>query len=58
LIGKPEWNRPVGRPRHRWEDDIRMDLREGWEGVDWMHVVQDRDQWQALVNLVLNLRVL
>jgi hypothetical protein len=48
----------VGRPRHRWEDFIRMQLWEmGWEGVDWMHLAQDRDQWWALVNMVMNLRV-
>jgi hypothetical protein len=51
LVGKPERKRPLGRPRCRWEDHIRMNLREiGWEGVEWMHLVQDRDQWQALVN--------
>jgi hypothetical protein len=50
LVGKPEGKRPLGSPRHRWED-IRMDLREiGWESVDWTHLTQDRDQWQALVN--------
>jgi hypothetical protein len=43
--GKPEEKRPLGRPKHRWEDNITMDLREiGWEGVDWMHLAQDRDQ--------------
>jgi hypothetical protein len=48
----------VGKPRRRWEDNIRMDLREtGWEDVDWIHLVQDRDQWQALVNTVMDLRV-
>jgi hypothetical protein len=58
LVGKPKGKRPLGRPRHRWEDNIRMDLREiGWEGVDWMHLDQDSDQWQALVNIVRNLRV-
>jgi hypothetical protein len=50
--------RPLGRPRHRWEDGIRMDLREiGWEGVDWIQLAQDTDQWWALVNMVMNLRV-
>jgi hypothetical protein len=54
LVGKPEGKRPLGRPRHGWED-IRLDLREiGWEGVDWMHLAQDRDQWQAVVNMVMN----
>jgi hypothetical protein len=46
------------RPRRRWEDNIRMDLREiGWEGVDWIHLAQDRDQWWALVNTVMNFGV-
>jgi hypothetical protein len=54
LVGKPEGKRPLGRPRRRWEDNIRMDLREiGWEVVDWMHLAQDRDQWLALVNTVV-----
>jgi hypothetical protein len=58
LVGKPEGKRPLGRPRHRWEDNIRMNLREiGWEGVDWIHLAQDRDQWWALVNMVMNLWV-
>jgi hypothetical protein len=51
LLGKPEGKKPIGRLRRRWEDNIRMDLREtGWERVDWMHPVQDRDQWRALLN--------
>jgi hypothetical protein len=55
---KPEIKRPLGRPRHRWVDNIKMDLREiGWDGVDWMDMAQDRVQWRALVNTVLNLRV-
>jgi hypothetical protein len=58
LVGKPEVNRQLGRPRCTWEDNIRMDLREmGWEGVDWMHSDQDRDRQRALVNTVMNLRV-
>jgi hypothetical protein len=56
LVGKPEWKRPFGRPRHQWEDNIKMDLREiGWEGVDWIHLAQDRDQWLTLVNMIMNL---
>jgi hypothetical protein len=44
LFGKPEWKRPRGRPRRRWEDNVKMDLREiGWEGVDWIHLPQDKD---------------
>jgi hypothetical protein len=59
LMRKPEGKRPLERPRHRWEDGIRMDLREiGWGSVDWIQLAQDRDQWQALVNTVMNLRVL
>jgi hypothetical protein len=58
LIGKPERERQIGRPRRRWEDDIRMDLREReWEIVDWMHLSQDRDHWWAVVNTVKNPRV-
>jgi hypothetical protein len=56
--GKPEGKRPLGRPRRRWEDNITMDLREiGWGGMDWIHVAQDTDQWRALVNTVINLRI-
>jgi hypothetical protein len=59
LMGKPEGKRPLERPRRRWEDGIRMDLREiGWGSVDWIHLAQDRDRWRALVNTVMNLRVL
>jgi hypothetical protein len=55
---KSEGRRPLGRSRRRWEDNIRMDLTEiGCEGVDWVHLAEDRDQWQALVNTVMNLRV-
>jgi hypothetical protein len=59
LMGKPERKRPLGRPRHRWEDGIRMDLREtGWGSVEWIQLIQDRDRWRAVVNMVMNLRVL
>jgi hypothetical protein len=58
LVGKPERNRPLGRPRRRWKDNIRTDLREiVWEGVDWIRLAQDRDQWWAVVNTVMNLGV-
>jgi hypothetical protein len=60
LQGAPEGRRPLGRPRRRWEDDIKMDLQEvGWGGggMDWIDMAQDRDRWQALVNAVMNLRV-
>jgi hypothetical protein len=59
LVGKAEGKRSLGRPRHRWEDGIRMDLREiGWGSVEWIQLAQDRDWWWALVNTVMNLRVL
>jgi hypothetical protein len=58
LVGKPEGKRPLGRPRRRWEDNIKMDLREiEWDGMDWIDLAQDRDQWMAHVNTVMNLRV-
>jgi hypothetical protein len=58
IVGQPEGKRPLGRPRPRWVDNIRMDLREiECDGVDWIDVAQDRDQWRALVSTVLNLRV-
>jgi hypothetical protein len=58
LIRTPEGKRTLGRPRYRLEDSIRMDLRERrWEVVDWMHLDQDRDQWWAIVNMVMNLWV-
>jgi hypothetical protein len=59
LVGKPEGKRPLGRPRRRWEDGIRMDLREiGLGGVDWIRLVQDWDRWRAVVSAVMNLQVL
>ena len=58
LMGKPEGKRPLGRPRHRWEDNIEMDLQEVGGGCgDWMELAQDRDRWRALVGTVRNLRV-
>jgi hypothetical protein len=55
LVGKPEGRRPLGRPRRRWVDNIKIDLREiGWNGVDWIDLAQDRDHWRALVNTVMN----
>jgi hypothetical protein len=57
-VGKPEGRRPLGRPRRRYVDNIKMDLREiGWDGTDWIDLAQDMDQWRALVNTVMNLRV-
>jgi hypothetical protein len=57
LVGKPEGKRPLGRPRRRWVDNIKMDLREiGWDDVDW-NLAQDREQCRALMNTVMNLRV-
>jgi hypothetical protein len=58
LVGKPEGKRPLGRQRRRWVDNIKIDLREiRWDGVEWIDLAQDRDQWRALVNMVMNLRV-
>jgi hypothetical protein len=57
-VGKPERKRSLGRPGRRWEDDIKMVLREiGWNRIDRIHLAQDRDQWRALVNMVMTLRV-
>jgi hypothetical protein len=57
-VGKPEVKRPLGTPRHRWVYNINMDLREiGWDGVDWIDMVRDRNHWRTLVSMVLNLRV-
>jgi hypothetical protein len=59
LVGKPEGKRPLGRPRRRCEEGIRMDLREiGLECVDWIRLSQDRDRWRAVVSAVMSLRVL
>jgi len=58
LVGKPEGKRPFGRPRRRWEDNIKMDLQEiGCGGMDWIELAQDRGRWRAHVNAVMNLRV-
>jgi hypothetical protein len=58
LVGKPEGKKPLGRPRRRWVDNFKMDLREiGWDGMDGMYLAQDRNQWRVLVNTVMNLRV-
>ena len=57
LVGKPEGKRPLGRPRHTWEDNIKMDLQEVGGGGDWMELAQDRDRWRVLVNAVMNFRV-
>ena len=59
LVGKPKGRRPFGRPRHRWEDNNKIDLQEvGCEGIDWIELAQVRDGWQALVNAVMNVWVL
>jgi len=57
LVGKPERKRPLGRPSRRWEDNIKMDLREVKGGGDWMELAQDRDRWRALLNTVMNFQV-
>jgi hypothetical protein len=58
LLGKPVGKRPLGRPRRRCVDNIKMDLREmRWDGMDWIDLAQDRDKWRALVNTIMNLRV-
>jgi hypothetical protein len=58
FVGKPEGKRRMGRPRHRWVDNIKMDLTEiGWDGMDWTDMAQEKYQWRALVNTVLNLWV-
>jgi hypothetical protein len=58
LVGRAKGKRPLGRPRHRWEDNIKMDLREiGIDGMNWIQLAQDRVQWWAFVKMVMNLRV-
>jgi len=58
FVGKPEGKIPLGRPRPRWEDNIKMEVRElEWKGVDWVRLAQDREQWRDEVNMVMNLRV-
>jgi hypothetical protein len=58
FVGKPEGKRPLGRPRRRWVDNIKMDLREmGWGCMDWIDLAQDGDQWRDLVNTVMNLPI-
>jgi hypothetical protein len=58
LVGNPQGKRPLGRPRHRWVDNIIMGLRKiGWDGMDWIDLAEDRDQWRTLVNAAMNLRV-
>jgi len=57
-VGKPEGKRPVGRPKHRWEDNIKMDLQEvGCGSMTWKELAQDRDRWRALVSALMNLQV-
>jgi hypothetical protein len=58
LVWRPEGRRPLGRLRRRWEDNIKMDLQEeGWGGMDWIDMAQNRDRWRAVVSAVMNLRV-
>jgi len=58
LVRKPEGKRPLGRPRRKWEDNIKMDIQEvGCGGMDWIQLARDRDSWRALVNVVMNIRV-
>jgi hypothetical protein len=58
LVGEPKRKRQLGRSRRRWVDNIKTNLRErGWDGIDWIDLAQDKDQWRALVNTVMNLRV-
>jgi hypothetical protein len=57
LVGKPEGMRPLGRPRRRWVNNIKIEIEIGWDGMDWIDLAQGRDHWRALVNTVMNLRV-
>jgi hypothetical protein len=58
LVGRPEEKRPLGKPGRRWEGNIRINVREiGWEDADWIHMAQDSDQWRALMNTIMKLRV-
>jgi hypothetical protein len=58
LVGKPDGKRPLTRPRHRWEDNIKMDIQEvECEDMDWIELAQDREQWRSLLNTVMNLRL-
>ena len=57
LVGKPDGKRPLGRPRHRWEDNIKMDLQEAGGVEAWMELAQDRDKWGALMHTVMNFRI-
>ena len=58
LVGKPEVRRPLERPKHRWEDNIKIDLQKvGWGGMEWIDLTLNRDRWRAFVNAVINLRV-
>jgi hypothetical protein len=57
LVARPEGRRPLGRPRRRWEDNIKMDLQEEVWGTDWIELDQNKDRWRAVVNAVMNLRV-
>jgi hypothetical protein len=57
LVGKPKGKRPLGRPRHMWVDNIKVDLRErGWDDMDWIDLAQHRDQWKAFMNTIMKLR--